>query len=100
VHHHAALWDEPERFDPQRFAPEQAKGRHRYAYMLFGAGPRICIGSAFAQMEALAVLLKAVRLRPRSGSMPAPVMKVTLRPRPDAEMLVEMRSEINSRSDS
>jgi cytochrome P450 len=95
VHHHAAIWDQPERFDPERFAPEQAKGRHRYAYMPFGAGPRICIGSAFAQMEALAilaVLLKAVRLQPKSGSMPAPIMKVTLRPKVDAEMLVQPRS--------
>jgi cytochrome P450 len=92
VHHHQALWEEPERFDPGRFAPEQAKGRHRYAYMPFGAGPRICIGSAFATMEAvaiLAVLLKAVRLR--SGNMPAPMMKVTLRPRHEPEMVVERR---------
>ncbi|MBD2747959.1 cytochrome P450 [Microvirga sp. BT688] len=95
VHHHAALWELPERFDPERFSPEQAKGRHRYAYMPFGAGPRICIGSAFAQMEALAILavmLKASRLRPRADFMPAPIMKVTLRPRADAEMLVELRS--------
>ncbi|MBB3019755.1 cytochrome P450 [Microvirga lupini] len=95
VHHHAAIWEQPERFDPERFAPEQARARHRYAYMPFGAGPRICIGSAFAQMEAiaiLAVLLKAVRLLPKSSTMPAPVMKVTLRPTADAEMLVETRS--------
>jgi cytochrome P450 len=95
VHHHAAIWEHPELFDPERFAPEQAKGRHRYAYMPFGAGPRICIGSAFAQMEALAILavmLKAARLRPKAGSIPAPIMKVTLRPKADAEMLVEPRS--------
>lgn len=94
VHHHAALWEEPERFDPERFAPEQAKSRHRYAYMPFGAGPRICIGSAFATMEAvaiLAVLLQAVRLRGTSGDMPAPMMKVTLRPRKEAEMRVAPR---------
>jgi cytochrome P450 len=95
VHHHQALWEEPERFDPDRFAPERAKGRHRYAYMPFGAGPRICIGSAFATMEAvaiLAVLLKAVRLRSRPGNMPAPMMKVTLRPRHEPEILVERRA--------
>jgi cytochrome P450 len=95
VHHHATLWESPERFDPERFAPEQAKDRHRYSYMPFGAGPRICIGSAFATMEAvaiLAVLLQAVRLRSRSDDMPAPMMKVTLRPKKEAEMLVERRS--------
>ena len=95
VHHHATLWDDPERFDPERFSSEQAKGRHRYAYMPFGAGPRICIGSAFATMEAvaiMAVLLQAVRLRRQSGDMPAPMMKVTLRPKKEAEMLVERRA--------
>jgi cytochrome P450 len=95
VHHHASIWENPERFDPERFAPEQAKGRHRYAYMPFGAGPRICIGSAFATMEAvaiLAVLLQAVRLRSRSGEMPKPRMKVTLRPRQEPRMQVERRS--------
>jgi cytochrome P450 len=94
VHHHQTLWEEPERFDPERFTPEQAKGRHRYAYMPFGAGPRICIGSAFATMEAiaiLAVLLQAVRLQTPSGSMPVPTMKVTLRPKQEPEMLVEPR---------
>jgi cytochrome P450 len=95
VHHHASIWENPERFDPERFAPEQAKGRHRYAYMPFGAGPRICIGSAFATMEAvaiLAVLLQAVRLRSRSGEMPKPRMKVTLRPRQEPRMQIERRS--------
>jgi cytochrome P450 len=95
VHHHATLWESPERFDPERFAPEQAKDRHRYAYMPFGAGPRICIGSAFATMEAIAimaVLLQAVRLRRQLDDMPAPMMKVTLRPKKEAEMLVERRS--------
>jgi cytochrome P450 len=95
VHHHATLWESPERFDPERFAPEPAKSRHRYAYMPFGAGPRICIGSAFATMEAvaiLAVLLQAVRLRSRADDMPAPMMKVTLRPKKEAEMLIERRS--------
>jgi cytochrome P450 len=63
--------------------------------MPFGAGPRICIGSAFATMEAvaiMAVLLQAIRLRGQSGDMPAPMMKVTLRPRQEAEMLIEPRS--------
>ncbi|NBJ10078.1 cytochrome P450 [Microvirga arsenatis] len=94
VHHHAALWEDPERFDPGRFSTEQVKGRHRYAYMPFGAGPRVCIGSAFATMEAvaiLAVLLQSVRLHSQAGSMPAPLMRVTLRPRQDPELLVERR---------
>jgi len=83
VHHHAALWSDPELFDPDRFSPENSRARHRYAYMPFGAGPRVCIGNAFAVVEAvaiLAVLLQKVRLAAIEPQPPKPVMKVTLRP--------------------
>jgi cytochrome P450 len=94
VHRHAALWDEPERFDPSRFDPEKTKARHRYAYMPFGAGPRVCIGNAFAMMEAvaiLAVLLQNVHLENRSTTFAEPLMKVTLRPQNRLMMRVTNR---------
>lgn len=90
VHHHAAIWSAPETFDPDRFRPDATKARHRYAYMPFGAGPRICIGNAFAVMEAvavLAVILQKLRLR-TAGNTPEPLMKVTLRPRTSLKMTV------------
>lgn len=83
VHHHRALWERPEDFDPDRFAPEAAKARHRYAFMPFGVGPRICIGSAFAMLEAtaiLAVLVRALDFAPGAAA-PKPMARVTLRPR-------------------
>ena len=83
VHHHASLWDRPDVFDPDRFAPDASKGRHRYAFMPFGAGPRVCIGTAFATMEAvaiLAVLMRALRLDLVDTRLPKPQMHVTLRP--------------------
>lgn len=83
VHHHASLWPDPKAFDPDRFSPEAARTRGRYAYMPFGAGPRVCIGNAFAVMEAvaiLAVLLQKVRLATIEAEPPKPIMKVTLRP--------------------
>ncbi|BDA83447.1 cytochrome P450 [Aureimonas sp. SA4125] len=94
VHHHSTLWDNPEAFDPDRFAPEASKARHRYAYMPFGAGPRVCIGNAFAVMEAvavLAVLLPAFRVAAASATPPQPIMRVTLRPKQSLLMKVEER---------
>ncbi|WP_368516516.1 cytochrome P450 [Rhizobium sp.] len=83
VHHHADLWEDPQVFDPGRFEPEVARNRHRYAFMPFGAGPRVCIGNGFAMMEAvaiLAVLLQKFRVTGSTEPSPKPVMKVTLRP--------------------
>lgn len=94
VHRHASLWSDPEAFDPDRFSPEAAKARHRYAYMPFGAGPRVCIGNAFAVMEAvaiLAVLLQQVRLTTIEPEPPRPVMKVTLRPNRPQRMNLMVR---------
>ena len=89
VHRHERLWERPDVFDPSRFMGDAARGRHRYAYLPFGAGPRICIGSAFATMEAvaiLAVLLPALRLDPVSATAPEPTLKITLRPKQPLRM--------------
>lgn len=51
LHRHKDHWENPEKFDPDRFLPENTKGRHRYAYFPFGGGPRLCIGMNFALME-------------------------------------------------
>lgn len=60
VHRNEALWPEPLRFDPERFAPERAGGRPRYAYLPFGGGPRQCIGKDFALMELMLALPRLV----------------------------------------
>lgn len=83
VHRHRRLWDRPDIFDPDRFEPETAKARNRYAYLPFGAGPRICIGMSFAQAETtaiVAVLASAFTLRLRPDYIPEPKFRVTLRP--------------------
>lgn len=95
LHRHPSLWSDPETFDPARFAPDAAKARHRYAYMPFGAGPRVCIGNAFAVMEAvaiLAVLLPAVRLGNHGAADKKAIMKVTLRPKENLMMVVRKRA--------
>lgn len=83
LHRHRALWEAPDAFAPERFEPEAVKARHRYAYLPFGAGPRICIGMQFALIEAtliLASLVARFRFEPTPATRPRPVMHLTLRP--------------------
>ncbi len=84
THRHPDFWERPDAFDPGRFEPERATGRHRFAYFPFGGGPRLCIGNQFALIEAqliLATLLSRYQLRlaPTARVVPEPL--VTLRPR-------------------
>ncbi|MFO0585928.1 MAG: cytochrome P450 [Polyangiaceae bacterium] len=84
THRHTAFWSNPEGFDPDRFLPENAASIHRYAYVPFGAGPRICIGQGFAMIEAqllLATLWQRFRLDLVSSHKVVPQPSITLRPR-------------------
>lgn len=84
THRHPEFWDEPETFNPDRFSPENSKGRPRYAYFPFGGGPRQCIGNHFAMMEAqvaLAVLARSFRFSLKPGHPIEKEMLITLRPK-------------------
>jgi cytochrome P450 len=61
LHRHPSHWENPEGFDPDRFLPERAQKRPRYAYLPFGGGPRTCIGNHFAMMEAQIILAMILR---------------------------------------
>ena len=94
IHRKPQLWEDPERFDPERFAPERAAERPRFAYIPFGAGPRICIGAAFAMTEAiliLATIAQRYRLRLKPGHPIEPQGLITLRPRYGMQMFLERR---------
>ncbi|WP_246449222.1 cytochrome P450 [Paracoccus amoyensis] len=79
LHRNRLLWDRPDAFDPSRFMTPP----DRYAFLPFGAGPRICIGASFALQEAviiLATLLARFRFAAIPGRDPEPRMILTLRP--------------------
>ena len=81
THRSPLYWEEPEKFDPQRFAPERSRGRHDYAYYPFGGGPRMCIGDRFSLMEqTLALAMTAQRFQVRIDHEVVPDPVFTLRP--------------------
>ncbi|MBI3543555.1 MAG: cytochrome P450 [Deltaproteobacteria bacterium] len=89
VHRLPRLWTNPEGFDPERFTEEACAGRHKYAYFPFSGGPRVCIGSGFALMEAQLILAMVVQ-RFRLDLLPShPIVLdplITLRPRHGIKM--------------
>ncbi|WP_375457818.1 cytochrome P450 [uncultured Enterovirga sp.] len=94
LHRHRRLWSEPDHFDPDRFLPENRGAIDRFAYLPFGAGPRVCIGAAFSLQEAvivLATLARATRLDLEPGHVVTPVHRVTLRPGGGLPMRVRLR---------
>jgi cytochrome P450 len=93
LHRHRRLWESPERFDPERFAPEK-NGRDRFSYLPFSAGPRVCIGAAFAMTEAVLILASLAgryRLRLAPGHLVETHAQITLRPRHGMKMILERR---------
>jgi len=84
LHRHPRYWPNPEDFDPERFAPERSAERPKYAYLPFGAGPRLCIGNGFAMMEAqiiLAMIMRDCALHVVPDFKVELVPSITLRPR-------------------
>jgi cytochrome P450 len=98
IHRHQAYWEDPDRFDPGRFAASSHAKDRRYHFMPFGVGPRICIGAAFAMMEAtimLATFVRAARFETLPDFDPLPSAQMFLIPKNGMPLRVSMRRRSN-----
>jgi cytochrome P450 len=97
MHHDARYFPEPERFDPERWNPQEKAKRPRFSYFPFGGGPRSCIGEPFAWMEGILVIATIAR-RWKMRIMPGhPVLLqplVTLRPKYGMQMRLVDRNNV------
>jgi cytochrome P450 len=94
IHRHRSYWEDPDRFDPNRFSPENRSKITRFQFMPFGAGPRICIGAAFAMIEAtimLATFVRAARFEVSPDFAPQPSAKMFLLSKNGMPMRVTLR---------
>lgn len=97
THRDPRWWDNPEAFIPERFSPENEPNIRRYAYLPFGAGPRVCIGNSFAMMEAqimLATIAQRYELRLAPGQRVEPEPLITLRPKGGLRMIARERQTV------
>jgi cytochrome P450 len=82
THRHPEFWEEPEKFDPDRFSPEKSAGRPKFAWFPFLGGPHHCIGVEFAMMEmtlTLAMVMPRFRFRLQPGAKIEPQVMTSLR---------------------
>ncbi|MEO8716029.1 MAG: cytochrome P450 [Acetobacteraceae bacterium] len=77
LHRHRKLWRDPDAFDPTRFLPG-AEPPPRFAYLPFGAGPRVCVGAQFALTEATLVLGAFIDAFEITLDGPRPVLPVAV----------------------
>ncbi len=95
LHRSERYWDEPNTFRPERFADEESM--HKYQYLPFGSGPRVCVGNSFATMEMrliLATIMQQFTMQALSDAHPEFEPKLTLRPKGGMNLRIRQREHI------
>jgi cytochrome P450 len=95
LHRHRLLWERPDCFDPRRFLPGSREKIDRFAYLPFGAGPRVCIGASFSLQEGaiiLAHIMRSFSFELKSSHKVLPVQRITLRPLGGLPMILRRRN--------
>ena len=95
VHHSPVYWNDPEKFDPERFTTENKKQQTPFSFMPFGGGPRLCIGNSFALMEmqlVLAMMIKRYKIEVVPDQEIDFNPLITLRPRNGIKVKVHKRA--------
>ncbi|XP_028416656.1 cytochrome P450 3A7-like isoform X2 [Dendronephthya gigantea] len=98
LHRKPEYWSDPKTFNPERFLEpnRQNNPNHRYAFIPFSSGPRICVGYRFALME-MKVVLSALIRRFSFSMIPGMSFEgsisVTYKPKPNMELLVRTITE-------
>ena len=98
IHHNPQVWENPGRFDPDRFTDDRMRTRDRWDYLPFGAGQRACLGDHFALQEgtlALASIVSRARICALSSDFP---LDVPLTAVPAAPVPAAVRARAGSRT--
>jgi len=96
IHHNSEHWKDPFAFNPDRFLAENAKGRHKFSFLPFSLGPRMCLGNHFSLIEQRLYMVRLLQkyevLHPTQHELPNTYAKsgiggrdstwVALKPRP------------------
>ena len=96
LHRSKKYWDAPDSFEPDRFSDENKAKIKSHTFIPFGKGPRLCIGSQFAQMEMNLVLYHFIKrfdfqlVEPYTLELET---KITIRPKHGMPMTLSMRRD-------
>lgn len=94
IHHHPDHWEQPQRFDPERFTTARSENRHRAAWIPFALGQHQCIGKEFALIEGMLILANLAQryhLSPGAGIPARPLLSATLRMHGGRSLIVSRR---------